>query len=323
MKIIVTGAAGYVGSVVVRRLLNSDHSVVGVDNLRYGGEALLEVLDHPCFTFVRADVRDLEAVGPALTDADAVVHLAALVGDPACARDPEYARAVNTQASMALYEACDSAGVPRLVFASTCSNYGKMEGDEPVDETSELRPVSLYAETKVAFEQYLLSQSRAAACKPTILRFATAFGLSPRMRFDLTVNEFTRDLSLGRTLEIYGPRYWRPYCHVTDLAAAVRAALDADPETAGFQVFNVGDTGENYTKRMLADLIRELIPQARIDYVERTEDPRDYRVSFERIKETLGFVPRQRVRDGIAEIHRVVTDGFLSNPDDPRFTNTP
>lgn len=323
MKTIVTGAAGYIGSVVTRRLLGAGHSVLAIDNLRYGGEALIDVLDHPALAFLRADVRDVDQVVPLLDAADAVVHLAALVGDPACARDPGYATAVNVEASKALYDACEDARVPRMVFASTCSNYGKMLGDDPVDETSELRPVSLYAETKVDFERFLLSRPPGAACRPTILRFATAFGLSPRMRFDLTVNEFTRDLTLGRTLQIYGPEFWRPYCHVTDLAAAVHTALEADAERTAFQVFNVGDTAENYTKRMLAGLIEERIPDARIEYVERAEDPRDYRVSFERIKERLGFVPRKRVADGIAEIHRVVAEGFLSNPDDPRFTNTP
>lgn len=321
--VLVTGAAGYIGSVLTRRLLASGFQVVGLDNLRYGGEALLGVLGEPGFRLITGDVRDATAVDQALEGVDAVVHFAALVGDPVCGRHPSDAVAVNVEASKALYARCDDYGVRRFVFASTCSNYGKMEGQDLVDETSELRPISLYAETKVAFERCLLEEAAPGLCSPTVLRFATAYGLSPRMRFDLTVNEFTRELSLGRTLAVYGPRFWRPYCHVRDLAAAVHAVLDADQSATAHAVFNVGHTTENYTKQMLVDLMCQMIPDATIEYVHRDEDPRDYRVNFAKIAEVLGFRPRLKVLDGVVEMHRVVSEGFLTDVDGPRYTNTP
>ncbi len=321
--VLVTGAAGYIGSVLTRRLLASQFEVVGLDSLRYGGEALLGVLGEPGFRLITGDVRDPAVVDRALEGVDAVVHFAALVGDPVCTRHPGDAVAVNVDASKALYTRCNERGVGRFVFASTCSNYGKMEGEDLVDETSELRPISLYAETKVAVERHLLQESATASCSPTVLRFATAYGLSPRMRFDLTVNEFTRELSLGRTLAVYGAQFWRPYCHVRDLAAAAHAVLDADEGTTAHQVYNVGLTTENYTKQMLVDLMRETIPDATIEYVHRDEDPRDYRVDFTKISTLLGFQPQLKVLDGIVEMHRVVSEGFLADVDGPRYTNTP
>ncbi|PWB71115.1 epimerase, partial [candidate division GN15 bacterium] len=173
----------------------------------------------------------------------------------------------------------------------TCSNYGKMPDPEGyVDEESPLNPISLYAETKVGFEQYLREALSPEFC-PVILRFATAHGLSPRPRFDLTVNEFTRDLTMGRKLEIYGEQFWRPYCHVADLAHACRLALELKSDRIAGGAFNVGATDQNYTKKMLAEnILRELGTDAElISYVQRGNDPRDYRVNFNKIKTTFGF----------------------------------
>jgi len=251
-----------------------------------------------------------------------VAHLAAIVGDPACRAQPELARSTNLDGSRLLLEAARRAGVPRFVFASTCSNYGKMPDPEQyVDETSPLAPVSLYAETKVAFERELIECSRADGLVGTALRFATVYGVSPRLRFDLTVNEFTRELALGRELVIFGEHFWRPYCHVRDLAAAVLAVLEADPARVAGEVFNVGDTAENYTKKMIAEALLRQIPEGRIRYVHRTEDPRDYRVSFDKIRRVLGFQISRRVPDGIAEILRLLRSGLLSNPDAPQYAN--
>ena len=186
----------------------------------------------------------------ALEGADALVHLAAIVGDPACAQDPELSQAVNVDASRALF-AEPPAGVPRIVFASTCSNYGRMA--DPIvalDESAPLAPVSLYASQKVEIERELL-EGGAATC----LRFATVYGVSPRMRFDLTVNEFTRDLWAGRVLEVYGGQFWRPYVHVGDAARAIELVLARPDEDVGGRVFNVGDSGENYRKQDLVEMI--------------------------------------------------------------------
>ena len=322
-KVLVTGAAGYIGSVLVRQLLDRGYAVRALDYLRFGGESLLGLLDHEDFEFVKADVRDSEAVRAAMSGVWAVAHLAAVVGDPACKQEPELARSVNLTASRSVYQEAEAAGVERFVFASTCSNYGKMaDGAALVTEESELRPVSLYAETKVEFERYLLSQPRTATCAPTCLRFSTVYGISPRMRFDLTVNEFTRDLVMSRELMIFGEHFWRPYCHVRDLARSMVAVLEAGHELVAFEVFNVGDTAENYQKATIVDRIREQVPDARVEYVHKDEDPRDYRVSFAKIRDVLDFHVTRTVPDGISEIKDILTAGFLIDPYDPKFGNT-
>ncbi len=321
-KILITGGAGYVGSVLVGRLLEDGDHVRVVDSLKFGGESLLPFLSHPRFELVAADVRDEAALARALRDIDAVVHLAAIVGDPACARDPEEATAVNRDASLLLYRLSREAGVSRFVFASTCSNYGKMpDPTQPVDESSALRPISHYARTKVEIEEHLLARDRDGAAQPTCLRFATVYGLSPRMRFDLTVNEFTRDLALSRELVIFGRQFWRPYCHVADVSRVVCDVLRADLETVGFEVFNVGSSEENYTKQAIVDALLERFSEASVRYVERDEDPRDYRVSFAKIEERLGFRPTRTVPDGIEEIAAAVGQGLFLDPDAPRFRN--
>jgi nucleoside-diphosphate-sugar epimerase len=216
-------------------------------------------------------------------------------------------------------------GIPRLAFASTCSNYGKMaDRSAYVDEDSTLAPVSLYAELKVKFERFLLEEmGRYPAFSPVCLRFSTVYGLSPRMRFDLTVNEFTKDLALGRELAVYGPQFWRPYCHVKDFANAFLTVLEAPSEIIAYRVFNVGDTCENYTKQMLVDELRKVLPEARIKYVEQFDDPRDYRVNSDRIKRDLGFNISMTVPDGIREVLDVVRLGVIADPDNQRYYNIP
>ncbi|MCB5224476.1 MAG: NAD(P)-dependent oxidoreductase [Candidatus Cloacimonadaceae bacterium] len=323
MKVLVTGAAGYIGSVLVRQLLKQGKEVLAVDKLMFGGESLIGVYNDPLFSFVKADITDVQSMKPLLEAADAVVHLAAIVGDPACAQQPELANAVNWEGSKKLLELCSQTpGVKRFIFASTCSNYGKMEGDDFITEESPMRPVSLYAELKVKFENHLLNTEFRDDLCVTALRFATVYGLSPRIRFDLTVNEFTRDVALGRELVIFGEQFWRPYCHVEDLARACIHVLDAEPSQVNKNVFNVGDTLENYQKKMLAEELAKLIPTMKVKYVQKNEDPRDYRVAFEKIKNTLGFQISKKVPDGMREIISILGDGIIADPDSPKYKNT-
>jgi nucleoside-diphosphate-sugar epimerase len=320
--VLVTGGAGYIGSVLVRQLLQQGASVRVVDALRSGGESIIALLDDPNFEFVKADVRDEDAMREALREVDYAVHLAAIVGDPACAQQPDLARSTNLEASKQLYHLCEETGVERFIFASTCSNYGKMEqADAYLDENAPLCPVSLYAETKVSVEKFLLDQPKANTCKPTSLRFATVYGLSSRVRFDLTVNQFTKELALGRKLVVYGEQFWRPYCHVQDLARSVGVVLGESPEKVAFDVFNVGDTEENYQKQAIVDIIERQLPGASIEYVKKEEDPRDYRVDFSKISDRLGFEITRTVPEGVREIKNIVQDGFILNPDEPRYYN--
>ena len=313
--ILVTGGAGYVGSIVVEELLGRGHAVRALDSLAHGSvPSLLPVWGNPNFQFRRGDVRDPAARREALADVGAVVHLAAIVGDPACSRVPDLAREVNTQATKGLLDDAEAAGVERLIFASTCSNYGKMaEEGVLATEEFELRPVSLYAETKVAAELDVLA--RASNGLPTCcLRFATVYGASPRMRFDLTVNEFAREITLDRDLVVFGEQFWRPYVHVRDAARAVCVALESPLDRVRGEVFNVGDTAENYRKLDIVELLKERVPAASVTYVHKDEDPRDYRVSFDKVKRQLGFEPERTVADGIDEVMSLVRSGLLGDP---------
>jgi len=321
-KILVTGGAGYIGSVLSKLLLESGYKVRVIDNLRFGGESIVELFNNPNFEFVKGDTRNENDIRIALEGVDYVAHLAAIVGDPACAKEPEVAIETNLDATRNLYKIANELDVKRFVFASTCSNYGKMEDSNCfVNEESKLAPVSLYAETKVDAEQFLLSQSKANICKPTCLRFSTVYGLSPRIRFDLTVNEFTKDLAMNKELVIFGEQFWRPYCHVIDLARGVLEVIKADIEKVAFDVFNVGDTSENYQKQMIVNEIVKQLPDSKIKYVAKDEDPRDYRVSFEKINKKLGYSISKTVPDGIMQIIQVVKCGFLDNPDDSKYKN--
>ena len=321
MKILVTGGAGYLGSVSSAILLAAGHSVRVLDNLRYGGQSLLASAIYPGFEFVRGDICDCDVVSAALQGMDAVVHLAAIVGDPACAEQPDYARAVNLNASLTLLELCRLAAVRRLVFASTCSNYGKMrDTSELATEQHELRPVSLYSETKVAVErEYLAAPPDEIGV--TVLRFATLYGLSPRMRFDLTVNEFVMRMLTDRELTVYGEQFWRPYVHVRDAAKAIEASLAA-PAAASGKVFNVGDTKENYRKRDIIEAAKQRVGEVDVKTVHKNEDPRDYRVSFEAIKAHLAFTVTRRLADGIDEIATAIESGMLDHLKDARKYNS-
>jgi nucleoside-diphosphate-sugar epimerase len=311
MRVTVTGGAGYIGAPVTRELLSAGHEVTVLDSLLHGQDEVAGALERAGARMVRGDVRDAGARRAALDGAEAVVHLAAIVGDPACAKDPQLSREVNVQAARELIEEAD---VERFVFASTCSNYGRMADPlVPVDETAALAPVSLYAEQKVMIERELVERPNA-----TCLRFATIYGVAERMRFDLTVNEFTRDLWDGRTLDVFGEQFWRPYVHVGDAARAIVLVLGTSPQK---RVFNVGHSDENYRKLDLVELIRERLPQADVRFVHRDEDPRDYRVSFERIRSELGFEPLMRVPDGIAEVIAGLESSRFGDPFDSRFSN--
>ena len=310
MNVTITGGAGYIGSLLVERLLGGGHEVTVLDVLLHGQREVADGLTRAGARLVEGDVRDAAARAEALEGAEALVHLAAIVGDPACAQAPELSQAINVDASQALFGEAGERGIARLIFASTCSNYGRMaDPTVALDETAPLAPVSLYASQKVEIERALLAGGVA-----TCLRFATVYGLSPRMRFDLTVNQFTRDLWAGRVLEVYGGQFWRPYVHAGDAGRAIELVLSQPAERVAGRVFNVGESGENYRKQDLVELITAHLGRGEISYVERNEDPRDYRVSFERVRAELGFVPALRVPDGIAEVTAALEAGRFADP---------
>lgn len=323
-KVLVTGCAGYIGSVLIRKLLDKNYFVIGIDNLSFGGESLLGVLYNKNFRFYKIDLRDFDLVKNILKeDIFAIVHLAAVVGDPACSKKPEKAKEINWNASKNLFDFVNvKLNIQRFIFASTCSNYGKMPDVDYVNENSPLNPISLYAELKVRFEEYILNSKTRDNFYPTSLRFATVYGVSPRIRFDLTVNEFMKEVALGRELKIFGEQFWRPYCHVEDISEAIILVLEANPGLVKHNVFNVGNTQENYTKKMIAEEILKIRPNAKISYVHKEEDPRDYKVDFSKIKNILGFQTTKRVPDGLQEINYLIINNFITDPDSKKYQNT-
>ena len=323
MRVLITGGAGYIGATLANQLLHSGYSVRVLDNLMHQtGDTLLPVWSHPNFQFVHGDVRDNATLAESVLGVDVVVHLAAIVGDPACSRDPQLAREVNLDASMNLIQASREAGVKRFVFVSTCSNYGKMEDPNSfVDESSSLNPVSLYAETKVAVERYLLDLQEDRNFCPTVLRFATVFGVGSRIRLDLTVNDFIVQLLTNNYLMVYGEQFWRPYVHVRDAAFAIQRVLESEASLVQNEVFNVGDTNQNYRKQDLVDLMKPYAPNAKVEFVHKNEDPRDYRVNFDKIRDQLGYEITVTIPNELERIVQLVDANIISDYDNPKYRN--
>jgi nucleoside-diphosphate-sugar epimerase len=309
--VLVVGGAGYVGNVLVRRLLAAGHRVRVLDRLLFEhGSALAGLFEEPAFSFQLGDLRRDDDLDRALGGITDVVLLAALVGDPICRKYPDLAREVNDAGSKRLFELLAGRGIDRFVFTSTCSNYGLRDSEEPATEVSELAPLSLYAETKVEFEQFVLAREAEWDVCPTLLRIATAYGLSQRMRFDLTISEFTRTLAVGEELVVYDADTWRPYCHVADISRAIMTVLDAPADDVRGEVFNVGHSDENYTKRMVVEAVQEKLGGVgKVQFTEGGQDPRNYRVAFDKIRDRLGFEAEHRVPETVGRLIEAIRAG--------------
>ncbi len=316
--VLVLGGAGYIGSILIRQLLDAGYHVRLVDSLMYGDRAIRALYSHPQFEFVKGDFRHIETVVRSLAGMDAVIHLGAIVGDPACAIDADFSTEINLIATRMLAEACKGYGIRRFIFASTCSVYGA--SNETLDERSALNPVSLYAQTKIDSEQILLRMADATFA-PTILRFATIYGLSPRPRFDLVVNVLTAKAVREGKITIFGGDQWRPFVHVADAARSLRLALEAPLASVGGEVFNVGSDEQNYTINQIGDLIQALIPSAEVIQQGADVDKRNYRVSFAKIKRVLNFTPLHTVADGVHEICAALEAGEIDDYYDAAFNN--
>lgn len=322
-KVLVTGGAGYVGSLLTGVLLAAGHEVTVVDALLFGGESLLAYFPHPGFRFHKADV-SVDDLGDLLGGVSTVYHLAAIVGFPACQQVGEaVAYRYNTKATQNVFDACDRAGVERFVFASTYSNYGVSLDGEPVTEASPLRPQSLYARTKIAAEKWLLERGRTSQCAPVLPRFATLFGVSPRTRFDLIVNQFVLEALRNRRLVIYQGDYFRSFVHVRDAVDALQLMMGGPLEVVRNQVFNVGTEDGNYTKEQVIELVQKHVSGVSVERRDLSfgEDMRDVRVSFEKIQKTFGFAPKRSVEDGIVEVLTALESGLIPDPTATRYRN--
>ena len=313
-RILLVGGAGYIGSVLTSYLLAHGYAVACLDSLIYEHHhAVWPFVGCERYRFVRGDLACADDVDAALEGVDAVVVLAGLVGDPITKKYPQQSEVINLLGVNKLFHALAKPHLERVIFISTCSNYGLAPAHIDATEDYELAPLSSYARHKVASERALLALKGSVDYSATVLRFATAFGLSPRMRFDLTVNEFTRELHLGRELVVFDAHTWRPYCHVSDLSAAVRCVLEAPRDRVDFETFNVGGDSNNFTKQMLVDEILLQVPDGNVTYQAHGSDPRNYRVSFAKIRERLGFSPQVSVRRGVAELLDALRAGLFDD----------
>lgn len=320
-SILIVGGAGYLGSVLCRKLLERGYRVKVLDNLMYGDEGIKDLYENDNFEFIKGDIRDIQTVMDSIKGVDAVIHLAAIVGDPASTINPEETIEINYLGTKMLAEVCKYNQINRFIFASTCSVYGSShDPDEFLNEDSPPNPVSLYAEMKLKSEEGLMDLID-ENFSPTIFRMATLYGLSPRMRFDLVINLLTAKAAIDKKITIFGGEQWRPFLHVEDAAEAYIRCLEAPIDKIRGEIFNVGSNEQNYTINEIGEMIKKFIPEAQIIREEKNKDRRNYKVSFDKIEKILGFKPKYGVEDGIKQIYASIKEGKFKNYTDPKYSN--
>lgn len=304
-KILVTGGAGYIGSILISFLLNEKYKVTIYDSLLYGGFSLLPYISKKNFSFIKGDIRDKESLKCTIEENDIIIHLAAIVGLPACNRNKKLAYSTNVEGTKNIIESISPS--QKLVYASTVSNYGASIG-EICDENSTLNPISWYGKTKTEAEKISMDFPNSVC-----LRFATAFGVSPRMRLDLLINDFVYQAYVIKFLILFEKTYNRTFVHVKDISRSILFAIQ-NFEKMKNSVFNIGDNNNNYSKEEIALKIKK-----RIDYylhfadITRDEDKRNYSVSYKKIN-SLGFKAEKSVDEGIDELIKSCQIFEFKNP---------
>ena len=319
MHVFVAGGAGYIGSVFVPLLLERGHRVTVLDRFYFGDTLARATSRYPeKLQIVRGDVRTFDRA--ALTSVDAVVDLSGISNDPSCELEPELTRSVNVEGAKRLAIAAREQGVRRYVFSSSCSIYG--HGDRlGLTEASPRRPVSLYARAKAEIEDFLLDMGKASRgdLDVCVLRLATVFGVSPRMRFDLAINVMTKNAYTARRITIDGGgRQWRPFVHVHDVARAFELSLTTAGAKIGGEIFNVGDNQNNVQILNLAFRVRDAIPGTEVVHAPTDPDFRDYNVAFDKICGALSFGAEKTIDDGIREVLDALREGAV-DPDERRW----
>jgi len=297
-NILVIGSQGYIGSVLSSYLLKENYQITGIDNFIYNQKKTS--LFHKNYKFVNCDLRDEQKIYKLITKASYIVILAGLVGDPITKKYPKLANAINNKGIKNVIKICNKSKIKKLLFISTCSNYGITKGNKLLKESYVLKPISLYAKHKVKIEKFLLNNKFNFSI--TILRFATAFGVSPRMRFDLTVNEFVKDAFFKNKLEIYEPNTYRPYCHIKDFCRIISLVLKKKTTELDKEIFNCGSNNNNYSKIQIANILKKNFKDLKIVINKNIKDKRNYKVDFSKIKKILKFKSKYNLNYGILEI---------------------
>jgi nucleoside-diphosphate-sugar epimerase len=309
--VLICGGAGYIGSALVFRLLKeTDFKIKVFDNLSYGGDSIFSFFNFPeRFEFVKGDVRTFD-FDQLLKGVDYVVNLTALVGEPICKKFPKEAKEINFDSNIRLAKACEKNGIKRFVFTSTCSNYGLNETGEMIKEDGELQPISLYAETKVDSEKILINELPDLPC--TVLRFATAYGMAARVRFDLLLHELIRDAWTKAKIYVFGAQSWRPMVHVDDIARGIMLVLSKSDSIKKKDVFNVGSNDQNFQKLQLAQMIAERF-NVIIEETQSVKDPRNYKVNFDKVTNELGYKPIHSAKESIDQIADALEIGLIDD----------
>lgn len=313
-NILLIGGEGYIGSVTSLFLLSKGYKVVSYDNLIFNNyQSILSKQYNKNYKFILGDLKNQKLLKKVIIEynINVVVLLAGLVGDPITKKYPKLSKIVNDKLIINTINLSKKIKLENFIFVSTCSNYGLIKEDLIADENSKLKPLSLYAKSKVKAEKLVLKYNSNKFYNPTILRFATAFGSSPRMRFDLTVNEFTRELFLNKKINVYDPNTWRPYCHVLDFARAILRVFESSSKLTAYDVFNVGSSKNNATKKMIVDLIKSKLDNTKINYLINSNDKRNYRVNFSKIEKKLNFKAKYSIEYGVDELLKFLKDGFF------------
>jgi len=325
LKVLVTGGAGYIGSSLVAALLKRGDRVTVLDDLWFGGESLLPFVSFDTFRLIKRDMC-IDGLSDIMRGIDCIVHLAAIVGFPACEKaGRECVWRINVGGTKKVYQAAAKAGVKRMVFASSYSNYGESKQDDPVTEESPLSPKSIYAESKTEAERFLLNHTNPNETAPICLRLATVFGVSPRTRFDLMVNQFVLEAYIKGKLELYQENFKRSFVHVQDVARAIMCVMSSPLEQVRNQVFNVGAENLNTSKQELVELIRTYLPELEVEYRDASfsGDMRSIHVSFQKIRKVLQFETQIDLKQGIEELLWALRHDVISDPLSPKYRNHP
>ena len=305
-KLLIIGGAGYIGSVLSPSLVKAGYQVTVLDNLIYNQKKLQ--ISNKNFKFILGDLRNKKIINNLVKSNDIIILLAGLVGDPITKKYPLVSSKINNIGIKHIIKVVKKNKIENFIFVSTCSNYGIVKNNILAKENHNLYPLSRYAKDKVKVENFIKKNIFRSKTTTTILRFATAFGLAPRMRFDLTVNEFTKILHEKKNLEIYDTETWRPYCHVKDFSLLIEKVLDSNNDKTHFEIFNAGSDINHATKKNIIDMINNYVPNTRVVYSKNGNDPRNYRVNFGKAREILSFNPNFSIKDGISELIKSIND---------------
>ena len=297
MRILITGGAGYLGSKLTETLLSQGHDVVVYDNLFFGSKVVVPFLDNPKYKLIKNTINNLELIEAVVKDVDYVIHLAAIVGEPSCKQYESSVYGVNSGATSWISKCAYNYDIP-LLFLSTCSNYGKT--DEVVTEDSPLEPLGLYADSKIQAEKVVLENDH------LVLRMSTLFGVSYRVRYDITINEFVSQYYRDKLLKVYGEDTWRPYLHVQDACNMIIQCMEKDLRG----VYNVGFNDLNYQKKEIVNTIVDYLGEGKLEYV-KFDDPRDYKVNFDKIEKELNYQYKFSLKDGIRELYEEIQRGMI------------